>query len=189
MIFIQVSHDIWACYIFKQLTWHACQGHGTIITSKSPIPWGQMFARSRSLGISPVSRDCWNKCANIGPSSSASSFRTLWRSSSGPEVFKRYKPLSNLITPSEDTTILSKKGTDLLFNGTSLYSVLLNALLNRPISSFALSDSDSATISSPFYKGWNTLPVFFFFFFFFFFFVFTICVSVEISGICLYSTY
>ena len=25
--------------MFKQLTWHACQGHGAIITSKSPIPF------------------------------------------------------------------------------------------------------------------------------------------------------
>ena len=44
--------------MFKQLTWHACQGQGAIIKSKSPIPFlkeGQMFARSHSLGISPVS--------------------------------------------------------------------------------------------------------------------------------------
>ena len=25
--------------MFKQLTWHACQGYGAIITSKSPIPF------------------------------------------------------------------------------------------------------------------------------------------------------
>ena len=25
--------------MFKQLTWHACQGHGVIITSKSLIPF------------------------------------------------------------------------------------------------------------------------------------------------------
>ena len=33
------------------------------------------------------------------------------------------KPLSKLITPSENTTILSMKGADLLLNGTPLYSV------------------------------------------------------------------
>ena len=25
--------------MFKQLTWHACQGHWAIITNKSPIPF------------------------------------------------------------------------------------------------------------------------------------------------------
>ena len=39
LIFIQVSHDILAYHMFKQLTWHACQRHGAIITSKSPIPF------------------------------------------------------------------------------------------------------------------------------------------------------
>ena len=154
-----------------------------------------MFARSHSQGISSVSRDCWNKCANIGPSSFASSFRTLGLSSSGPKAFEGFKPLSNLIIPSDDTTILSMKGADLLVNGTSLYLVLLNASLNWPISSSVLSESKSAT-PFPLFKGWNTLPVFFLLLFFcccFFFFCccffFTIYVYVEVSRICLYITY
>ena len=79
-----------------------------------------MFTRSHSLGISPVSRDCWNKCANTGPSSFVSSFRTL---GSGLNAFKGFKHLSNLITSSVDTTILSMKGANLLVNGSSLYAV------------------------------------------------------------------
>ena len=110
---------------------------------------GQMFARSHSLGISTVSRDYWNKCANTGPSSFVSSFGILGWSSSGSQDFDGFKPLSNLITPSEDTTILSMKGADLLDNGTSLYSVLLNASLTWPISSSALSESNSATPFPP----------------------------------------
>ena len=112
---------------------------------------GQMFARSHSLGISPVSRDCWSKYANTGPSSYASSFRTLGWSSSCPTAFEGFKPLSNWIIPSEDTTIPSMKGADLQVNKTSLYSVLLNAPLNWPISSSALYESNSATPFPPFF--------------------------------------
>ena len=38
--------------MYKQLTWLACQGHGAIITSNSPIPLlrVQIFARSPFLG-------------------------------------------------------------------------------------------------------------------------------------------
>ena len=50
-----------------------------------------------------------------------------------------------LISPSEDTAILSMKGADLLVNEITLYSVLLNASLNWPISSSALLHSNSAT--------------------------------------------
>ena len=46
------------------------------------------------------------------------------------KAFEGFKPLSNLIPPSEDTTMLFEKGADLLVNGTSLYSVLFNASLN-----------------------------------------------------------
>ena len=38
---------------------------------------GLMFASVHSLGISPESIDCWNRCAKIGPNFDASSFRTL----------------------------------------------------------------------------------------------------------------
>ena len=89
-----VSHYIWAYYMSKQRTWHACQGYLA--------------------------------------------------------------------------TILSLKRADLLVNGTSLYSVLLNASLNWPISSSALSESLCNSISFPPLlvgevkwrgKGGNTLSV------------------------------
>ena len=162
VIFIQVSHDIWAYCMFKQLTWHTCEGHRVIITCKSPIPIsflkrGQMFARSHSFGVG-------KKCANTGPSSFASSFRTLGWSSLGPKAFEGFKPLSNSIIPSVDTTILSMKGADLLVNGTSLYSVLLNTSLNCSVSSSALSESNSA-IPPLFLRGGIPCPSFFFWLF------------------------
>ena len=93
-----------------------------------------------------------------------------------------------LITPSVDTTILSMKGTNLLVNGTSLFSVLLNAL-KGPISSSALSKSNSATpFPALFLRGGIPCLSFSFFFFFFFFFFLTGYVPVEVSGICLYIT-
>ena len=101
----KLSHAILAYYMFKQLTWQACQGHGAIVTSKSPIPF-----LKEGTDVSSVSRDCWSKCANTGPSSLASSFRTLAWNSSGSDAFEGFKPLSNLTTPSEDPTILSMKG-------------------------------------------------------------------------------
>ena len=137
-----------------------------------------MFARSDFLEISPVSRDCWSKYANTGPSSFTSAFRTLGWSSLGLKAFEGFKHLSILITHSEDTKILSMKGADLLVNGMSLYSVLLNASLTWPISSSALSESDSATPFPPlFLRG--RLPCLFL----------TIYLSVEVSMICLCITY
>ena len=125
LMFIQVSHDIWAYYMFKHLTWHACQGHGAIITSKSLIPFlkeGTNVCKKPFLGdFIHMKRLLEQICKNTGPSSFASSFRTLGWSSSGPKAFEGFKPLSNLITHSVDTTILSMKGADLLVKGTSLY--------------------------------------------------------------------
>ena len=126
--------------MFKQLTWYTYQWHRAKVESKSSISFlkrGQMFARSHSFGISPVSRDCWNKCENTGPSLFANSLRTLGWSSSGPKGSGGFKPLNDFITPSDETTILSMNGANLSVNGTSLYSVLLNASLNWPISSSA----------------------------------------------------
>ena len=79
LIFIQVSHDIWAYYMFKQLPWHACQGHGAIITSKSPIPFlkeGINVCKKPFLGDFTRIKRLLEQMCNTGPSSFASSFRT-----------------------------------------------------------------------------------------------------------------
>ena len=52
-----------------------------------------IFARDHSLGISPVSRDCWKRWAKTGPNSVAISFRTLVWSSSGPKASEGFKLL------------------------------------------------------------------------------------------------
>ena len=75
----------------------------------------------------------------IGPNSVASSFRTLWWSSSGPKALDEFKPLSSLVTPSFETTMSSMKGADLLIKGTSLWSLLLNTSVNWPLNSSACS--------------------------------------------------
>ena len=62
-----------------------------------------MLASDHSLGISPVSIDCWNRLANIGPNSDASSFKTLVCSSSGPKAFEGFKPGRSFVTPSAET--------------------------------------------------------------------------------------
>ena len=96
-----------------------------------------------SLGISPVSRDCWKRWAKTGPNSVASSFRTLGWSSSGPKALEGFKPLRSLVTPSFETTMSSMKGADLLRNGTSIWSLLLNTSINWPINSSACSISEA----------------------------------------------
>ena len=83
---------------------------------------GQIFVRDHSLGISPVSIDCWKRWANTGPNSVASFFRTLGWSSS----LEGYKPLRSLVTPSLETTISSMKGADLSRSGTWVCSFLLS---------------------------------------------------------------
>ena len=51
-----------------------------------------IFARDHSLGISPVSIDCWNRWANTGPYLEACFFRTLGWSSSGPKAVDGFRP-------------------------------------------------------------------------------------------------
>ena len=80
------------------------------------------------------------KCAETGPSSVASSFRTLGGSSSGP---KGFKPLRSLVTLAFQTTLSSMKGANLLRNGTSLCSFLLNTSINWPLNSSAYPLSES----------------------------------------------
>ena len=78
-----------------------------------------MFARSLSLGFHPYQEiietnvqilDLLYLLAPLEPDEAHQVLN---------KVFEGFKPLSNLITPSEDITVLSMKGTDLLVNGTS----------------------------------------------------------------------
>ena len=70
-------------------------------------------------------------------------FRTLGWSSSGPKALEGFKPLRSLVTPSFETTMSSMKGADLLRNGTSIWSLLLNTSINWPINSSACSISEA----------------------------------------------
>lgn len=64
---------------------NTCQWDWMLITCQSSfLDNGQIFAKYHSFGISSVSRDCWNKFANTGPSSTAGSLRILWWSDLGP---------------------------------------------------------------------------------------------------------
>ena len=94
------------------------------------------------MGISPVSRDFWKRWTKTGPNSVASSFRTLGRSSLGPKALEGFKPLRSLVTPSFETTMSSMKGADLLRNGTSIWSLLLNTSVNWPLNSSDCSISE-----------------------------------------------
>ena len=60
--------------MFKQLTWHACQGHRAIITSKSPILFlkeGTNVCKKPFFGFTRIKRLLEQICANTGPSSFA----------------------------------------------------------------------------------------------------------------------
>ena len=92
-----------------------------------------MFARDHSLGISPLSIDCWKRWANIGPNSVANSFKTLGWSSSGLKAFEGFRPFSNFVTPSLVTTMSSMNGTDLSRRGTWLCSLLVNTRRDVPV--------------------------------------------------------
>ena len=106
----------------------------------------------------------------------ASSFRTLGWSSSGPKALEGFKPLRRLVTPSFETTMSSMKGADLLRNGTSLWSFLLNTSENCPLNSSACSISE-AVIPAPPLSLRRGIPWLSFFL--------TIDVTIEVSRICL----
>ena len=148
-MFVHMCHDIRAYCVCKQLAPYTRKGDRTVIASQRPITFfiksGHVFARDHSLGISPVSIDCWNRWANIGPNSEASSFRTLGWSPSGPKALDGFKPLRSFITPTAKTTIAFMKGADQFGSGTWLCSFLLNTSVNWPLNSSACSSSDSAT--------------------------------------------
>ena len=133
-MFVQMRHDIRAYYVFKQLARYTSQGDRTVIVSQRPISFlisGHIFARDHSLGISPMSIDCWNRWANTGSNSVASSFRTLGWSSSGPKALDGFKPLRGLVIPAAETTISFMKGADRFGSGTWLCSFLLNTSVNH----------------------------------------------------------
>ena len=90
--------------MFEKLTRNACQRNRAVIAGKRPVALlkqgggGQILARDHSLGISPVSIDCWKRWANTGPNSIANSFRTP-SGSSGPKALDGLRPLRSLVTP------------------------------------------------------------------------------------------
>ena len=88
------------------------------------------LASDYSLGISPVLRDCWKRCANTGPIFFANSFRTLGWSSSGPKALEGFRLLRSFVTPSFVTIISSMNGADLSRSGTWLCTVLVNTSVN-----------------------------------------------------------
>ena len=90
-----------------------------------------------------MSRDGWKRWTKTGPKSFANSFRTLWWSSPGPKALEGFKLLKSFVTPSFETTMSSIRGADLLRNGTSLCSFLLNTPVNWPLNSSAYSISES----------------------------------------------
>ena len=124
-----------------------------------------MLARDYSLGISPLSIDCWKRWANTEPNSVANSFRTLGWSSSGPKAFEGFRPFSNFkfVTPSLVTTMSSMNGADLSRRGTWLCSDLVNTSVNWPLNSLAFPKSDWARpLPCLFFKGGgDTLGIFF----------------------------
>ena len=140
---------------------------------------GQMFARDHSLGISPLSIDCWKCLAYIGPNSVANSFKTLGWSSSGPKAFEGFRPFCNFVTPSLVTTMSSMNGTDLSRRGTWLCSLLVNTSVNWPLNSLAFPKSDWARPPPClFFKGGNTLGIYFL----------TVYVTIKIPRISLHIT-
>ena len=67
---------------------------------------------------------------NTGPNSVATPFGTLGWSSSGPKTLEGFKSLRSLVTPSFETTMSSMRRVNLLRNGASLWSFLLNTSIN-----------------------------------------------------------
>ena len=133
-----------------------------------------MFARDHSLGISPLSIDCWKRWANTGPNSVTNSFRTLGWSSSGPKAFEGFKLFSYFVTPFLVTAMSSMNVTDPSRRGTWLCSVLVNTSVNWTLNSHAFSKSDWARhLSCLFFKG--GVPFFL-----------TIYVMIKIPGISLH---
>ena len=101
-----------------------------------------MIAREHSLGILPLSIDCWNIWANTGPNSVVNFFRTLGWSSLRPIAFEGFRRFSNFVTPSLVTTMQSINGADLSRRKTWLCSVLVNLSVNWPSNKLAFSQSD-----------------------------------------------
>ena len=122
---------------------------------------GQMFARGHSLGISPLSIDCWKRWANIGPNSVANSFKTLGWNSSGPKAFDGFRPFSNFVTPSLVTTMSAMNGNDLSRRGTGCVHFVKHIReLAIELTCF-LEIFLGKTTSLPLFHRGNTLGIFF----------------------------
>ena len=117
------------------------------------IPWG----------FHPCQETVWKRCAKTGPSSFASSFRTLGWRSSGPKALEGFSLLRSLVTPSFETAMSYMKGGNLLKNETLLWSFLLNISVNLLLNSSACSIKVSETVMPvpPLFKGRTTLIIFF----------------------------
>ena len=137
---------------------------------------GHIFARDHSLGISLASIDCWNRWANTGPNSEASSFRTLGWSSSGPEALDGFKRLRSLVTPTAKTNNIIHERSRPIWErdlAVLIFVEHIRKLTIKFICLFQFRFSNAITISL--LKRWDTLSVF----------LLTIYVSIEVSGISL----
>ena len=86
-VFFKVIHGVWIYYVLKSLAENACEWEMAIMACQSPVTFrkqGTDVYQKPSSGITPVSTDCWNKCAKTGSSSTASSFKILGCNLSGP---------------------------------------------------------------------------------------------------------
>ena len=123
-----------------------------------------------------MSVDCWNRWANAGPNSKASSFRTLGWSSSGPKALDGFKPLRSLVTPAAGTTIIIHERSRPIWERDLAVLIFIEHIRNLTIKFICLFQfrfSNTVTISP--LRGWNTLNVF----------LLTIYVSIEVFGISL----
>ena len=148
-----------------------------------PFYRGAIYLQETILWGFPTCQETFGRDGQkTGPNSVASSFRTLGWSSSGPKALEGFKPLRNLVTPSFETTMSSMTRADLLRNGTSLWSLLLDTSVNWPLNFSACSISE-AVIPIPPLLLRGGIPWLFLGFFLFFFL--TIDVPIEVSRICL----
>ena len=105
---------------------------------------GDIYLQENILwGFHPCQETFGKDGQKTGPNSVVSSFRTLGWSSSGPKALEGFTPLISLVTPSFKTTMSPMKWADLLRNGTSLWSLLLNTSVNWPLHSSACSISEA----------------------------------------------
>ena len=150
MPFSKCMLSIWEKFIFIRIR-VTCKVHKSVRRDDNyirepchPFYRGDIYLQETILwGFHPCLETFGRDGKKNGPNSVASSFRTLGWSSSGPIAFEGFKPLRSLVTPSFETTMSSMKGADLLRNGTSIWSLLLNTSVNWPLNSSACSVSEA----------------------------------------------